>query len=59
MTDEKAKGYITEGDTCPECEVGNVVVGSHNPIYLTCDNCGARWNDRGERVPLRNATAGY
>lgn len=56
---EKDKPEITEGDICPECGEGDVVVESYKPFYLNCDNCGVRWNDRGQRVPLLNATAGY
>jgi len=50
------KDIVTEGDTCPECEDYKVEVESWQPFYLHCPNCGARWNDRGERVPCKNAS---
>ena len=51
---------VYEGDTCPECGDGKII-GTMRDNYFTmkCDNCGATYNDRGMRVALDNATAGY
>lgn len=45
------EGFVREGDTCPDCGEG-IVDYRDNPSegWLECDNCGARWNDRGIRV---------
>ncbi len=49
------KEYITEGDTCPECGMEKVKADySRGSFYLKCNNCGVMWNDRGERVAIRD-----
>ena len=49
-----------EGDTCPECGEGKIIGTMENGCFrMKCDNCGATYNDRGMRVALDNATAGY
>ena len=52
------KDIVFEGDICPECGDCKVELESWNPFYLHCPNCGARWNDRGMRVPCQSATTG-
>ena len=55
----KNKDIVYEGDTCPECGEG-IIRGIFIPHFrMKCENCGASYNDRGERVPCENATAGY
>lgn len=41
---------IREGDRCPECGDGIIVLRTIPAVWLGCDNCGARWNDKGQRV---------
>ena len=53
------KDYVCEGDTCPECGDYKITIESYDPLYLHCENCGARWNGRGNRVPLLNANTVY
>jgi uncharacterized protein (DUF983 family) len=53
------KQIVYEGDICPECKEGKIVPTSWKPLRLKCDNCGATYNDKGERIPCDNATAGY
>ncbi len=53
------KDIVNEGDTCPECGDGKVIGKTiDNCFRMTCDNCGAEWNDRGMRVPCQSATRG-
>lgn len=43
--------YVVEGDTCPECGEGEIWVKFDVvPVYMECDKCGAKWNDRGEKA---------
>lgn len=53
------KVIAVEGDKCPECNEGTVTVINIKPMRMKCTICGATYNDRGERVPCDNATAGY
>jgi len=41
---------VCENDICPECGKGIIVANWLSAFWLECDNCGARWNDRGIRV---------
>ena len=50
------RNYVAEGDKCPECGEGTIAI--YEQSRLKCDNCGATYNDRGERVPCDNATSG-
>lgn len=43
---------LCEGDKCPECDDGTIVAQYCPAFWLECDNCGARWNDRGMRVAV-------
>ena len=52
-----AKDIVYEGDTCPECGEGTVVAQWHPVFWLECNNCGARWNDKGQRVACGDALA--
>lgn len=49
-------GEVHEGDRCPECREGVIVI-KYPEFYMECDNCGARWNDRGQRVACGDAPA--
>ena len=52
------KEYVAENDKCPDCGEGVIEPMSYIPFRLKCDNCGAEYNDRGERVPCQSATTG-
>jgi len=52
------KDIVTEGDTCPECEVSKVVASSWTPFHLHCPNCGAEWDERGKKIGRYEDTEG-